>query len=210
GTHLLIVADRDARLPDDVGAAEVIRIGETATPGVMLALALRRARGEVVVVGEGWPAEASAEGIPALLEQLADPAVGVAGWWGVASSDLRHLSPVQAAGEPIAVAWAGMTFRTADGLARGPIDEAFQDPALLAAWWSLVLRDEFDEDDGSTDEAPPRAARALLDATNMGEATAAQDRAVRRDRYRVMDRFGRRADLLTAPSATDRSPAPPR
>jgi len=210
GTHLLIVADRHARLPDDVGAAEVIRIGETATAGVMLTVALRRARGEFVVVGEGWPAEASAERIPAVLGQLADPAVGVAGWWGVVSSDLRHLSPVPAAGEPIAVAWAGMTFRTADGLARGPIDEAFQDPALLAAWWSLVLRDEYDEDDASTGEAPPRTARALLDATNMGESTAAQDRAVRRDRYRVMDRFGRRTDLLTAPNATDRSPAPPR
>ncbi len=158
----LIVADARAELPEDVGGAEVIRIVADATPGVLLAIALRRASTGLVVVGEGWPAEATADRIPELLALLDDPAVGVAGWWGLVSSDLRHLSAADATtGDPVAVAWAGMACRTGDGLERGPVDEGFSDSGMLAAWWSLVLRDE-------GEESPPRAARALLDATNSG------------------------------------------
>ena len=201
GTQVLLVADAQAALPGDLGAAEVVRLSGTASPGVLLATALRRARTPVVVVGEGWPAEATAERIPGLIRLLDDPHVGVAGWWGLVSSDLRHLSPADATtGDPVTVAWPGMAFRTADGLARDPVDEGFHDPGMLAAWWSLVLRDE-------GPDVPPRTARALLDATNAGLSTPLRDRAVRRDRYRIIDRFGGRYDLLTDPIAADRSRA---
>ena len=201
GTQVLIVADAHAALPEDIGTAEVVRIVSAASPGVLLAVALRRARTEVVVVGEGWPAEATAQRIPDLVALLDDPQVGVAGWWGLVSSDLRHLSPAdETTVDPVTVAWAGLAFRTVDGLERGPVDEGFGDPGMLAAWWSLVLRDE-------GPESPPRAARALLDATNAGLSTPLRERAVRRDRYRIIDRFGGRYDLLTDPIAADRSRA---
>jgi hypothetical protein len=203
-THLLVVAGEHAAVPEDPSAmsdVEIVRIRGVATPGVLLAIALRRAAGEIVLVGEGWPAEATADRIPALIELLSDPTVGIAGWWGLVSSDLRRLEPAdRTTDEPMAVAWAGMTFRTDDGRERGPVDEGFSDPGMLAAWWSLVLRDEGPED-------APRAARALLDATNAAVVTPGRDRAVRRDRYRIIDRFGHRYDLLTDPIAADRSRA---
>ncbi len=205
GTQRLLVADAAAVLPSDVneldghGEVEVIRIVAAATAGVTLAIALRRARGGVVVVGESWPAEATAGRIPALTAVLDDPTVAVAGWWGVTSPDLRHLVPIApGAGDPVAVAWTGLAFRTTDGLARGPVDEAFGDPEMLATWWSLVLRDE-------GPEAPPRRAISLLDATNGRTMPERLDRVSRRDRYRIIDRFGQRYDLLTDPIAADRS-----
>jgi len=201
GTQLLLVADEASRLPPHVGGAEVVRIAGSASPGILLAIALRRAATPLIIVGEGWPAEATAERIPGLVALLDDVSVGVAGWWGLVSSDLRHLSPADdTTGDPVTVAWPGLAFRTEDGLARRPVDDAFHDPGMLAAWWSLVLRDE-------GPEVPARTARALLDATNAGLSTPLRDRAVRRDRYRIIDRFGGRYDLLTDPIAVDRSRA---
>ncbi len=211
GTQRLIVADAAAVLPGDLGDrgdrgdlgdlgdVEIIRILAPATAGVALAIALRRARGAIVVVGEGWPAEATVDRIPELTTALADPAVAVAGWSGVTSPDLRHLVPIDpGGGDPVAVAWAGLAFRTTDGLDRAPVDEAFGDPEMLATWWSLVLRDE-------GPEAAPRRAISLLDATNGRTMPERLDRVSRRDRYRIIDRFGQRYDLLTDPIAADRS-----
>jgi hypothetical protein len=177
----------------------------TATPGATLVLALRRARGSVVSIGEAWLFGVSGERIGELVDTLLDPQVAVVGWTGLASSDMRHFeAAAPESGDPVAVAWAGLTFRTGDGLERGPIDEGFADPDMLAAWWSLVLRD-------TGDEAPSRAARAL-GASDDGAADTNQvgtrlDRATRRDRYRIIDRFGGRYDLLTDPVAADRSRA---
>jgi hypothetical protein len=200
-TQRLIVVD-DAAVVPAVPDAEVVRITGAATPGVTLVLALRRARGGVVVVGEDWPPGTSGERIGDLVETLADPRVAVAGWTGLVSADMRHFEAADpGSGDPVAVAWAGLTFRAADGLDRGPVEEGFSDPDMLAAWWSLVLRDE-------GDEAPARGARALL--TGTGPAGPQRDRANRRDRYRIIDRFGRRFDLLTDPVAADPSRAPRR
>jgi hypothetical protein len=203
GTHILVVADAAAAVPEDVGNAEVVRIADQASPGVLLASALRRARGEIIVVGEGWPAEATAGRVADLVASLADPDVAVVGWWGVVSADLRHLSPAGPdTADPVAVGWPGLAFRTTDGIDRGPMDEGFRDAEMLASWWSLVLRDE-------GPDTPPRSARALLDATGIaGRTSQDRDRASRRDRYRLMDGFGRRADLLTTPTPEGRPPAP--
>ncbi len=199
---VLIVADSEAELPRDLMDAEVIRLVAPASPGATLAVALRRARGDIIVVGEGWPAEAGADRVPELVDALRDPQVAVAGWRGVVAADLRHLAPADpSSGDVVAVGWRGLAFRTIDGLGRGPIDEVFQDPAMLAVWWSLVLRDE-------GPGVPPRAARALLGATGTSGATGqVPDRASRRDRYRIIDRFGQRTDLLTDPIAAARSQA---
>lgn len=195
-THGLVIVDDSAVVPQ-APDAEIVRITGVATPGVTLVLALRRARGAVVVMGEGWPAEAPGERLPELIAALGDPTVGVAGWTGLASPDMRRFEAAgPASGDPVAVAWAGMTFRTTEGRGRGPIDEGFADHDVLAAWWSLVLRDE-------GDESPPRTARALL--AGVGPIGEQRDRATRRDRYRIIDRFGQRYDLLTDPVAAARS-----
>ncbi len=194
GTHVVVVADPDAALPGNIGGAEVIRVGETATAAVALAIAIRRAQGEFIVVGESWPGEATPDRIPGLVAALADVRVGVAGWWGVAAAGIPRFaqSAALATSGVVAVAWPGLTFRTTDGTSRGPVDESFRDADMLATWWSLVLRDE-----GS--DSPPRRAVSLLDQTGPPAVDASRDPASRRDRYRILDRFGRRNDLLTDP-----------
>ena len=77
-TQLLIVADAVVASACRHGRwrasePEVVHISGSGSPGVLLAVALRRARTPVVVVGEGWPAEATAERIPALVALLGDP-----------------------------------------------------------------------------------------------------------------------------------------
>ncbi len=74
GTHLLIVADESARTPRRTSAdAEVIRIVAPHRRASLLAVALRRARSDIIVVGEGWPAEATADRIPALVDAAGRP-----------------------------------------------------------------------------------------------------------------------------------------
>jgi hypothetical protein len=194
-THRLIVVDDTAVVPE-APESEIVRISGEATPGITLVVALRRARGSAVIIGEDWPAEASGRHITELTAALDDASVGVAGWTGLVSADMRHFEATGAAGgDPVAVAWAGLTFRTRDALMRGPIDEGFREPDMLAVWLSLVLRDEGD--------APSRQARALLAGT--GPVGTQRDHATRRDRYRIIGQFGQRYDLLTDPVAAARS-----
>jgi hypothetical protein len=87
-----------------------------------------------------------------------------------------------------------LAFRRADWVERGPLDERFVDARLLAIWWSLVLRD-------AGPEAPARGALALPLPVEPASAAADEghERAARRDFYRILDRFGRRYDLLREP-----------
>jgi len=98
------------------------------------------------------------------------------------------------------VGWSGLTFRASDGRARAPVDEGFSDPELLAAWWSLVLRDApggTDEvADGGDAQPGPRRAVAIRTVESADDAPPRDDRATRRDRYRLIDRFAGREDLL--------------
>jgi hypothetical protein len=96
-----------------------------------------------------------------------------------------------AADTPVeAVGWAGLAFRARDGRALGLVDEGFADDDLLAAWWSLVLRD-------GTDGEEPRRAVAIrsLDAAP-DDLPSRDDRATKRDRYRLIDSFAGRDDLV--------------
>jgi hypothetical protein len=84
------------------------------------------------------------------------------------------------------------------------VDEGFSDPELLAAWWSLALRDA-PEDPSSEQVRPPRRAVALRPSAAVAEDLPPDDRATRRDRYRLIDRFAGRDDLLVGRDmATDR------
>jgi hypothetical protein len=191
--HVLVVVGEAGPDPA-VGGAEVVRMRGEVGPGTLLAVALRRAADGVVVIGDRWPANAAAAEADALVARLADPSVAVAGLTGARSDDLRRFSPGGEPDEPVeVVGWAGLAFRARDGRARGPVDEAFSDPELLAAWWSLVLRDE---GAGGT----PRSAVAIRAAPSTTPATdeaVRDDRATRRDRYRIIDRFHGRRDLVT-------------
>lgn len=185
--HFLVVAGEgqpDPTLTD----IEVIRLRGEVGPGTLLAVALRRVAEGVVVVGDRWPGDPAPGDIDVLAERL-DDETAVAGLVGLGSQDLRRFTSAGAAHEPAAaVDWAGLTFRAVDGRARGPVDEGFSDPRLLAAWWSLALRDG----------EPPRCAMPIwsADPSIDDPPPTPDDRATRRDRYRLIGRFAGRDDLL--------------
>jgi hypothetical protein len=190
--HVLVVAGDG--LPDPtMPGVETIRMRGAVSPGTMLAVALRRVAGGVLVVGERWPADATPADIDALAMRLGDPAVAVVGLVGQRSDDLRRFTPGGTADTPVeAVSWAGLAFRVAEGRERPPVDEGFTDPELFAAWWSLMLRDAVGQDGAE----PRRAVGIRSVAPSSADVPPRDDRATRRDRYRLIDAFAGRDDLL--------------
>lgn len=198
-TRQMLAVVGDGHPDPTLPGVEVIRLRGEVGPGTLLAVALQRVAEGVVVVGERWPADASPADVDRAATVLADPVVAVVGLTGVRSTDLRRFEPGGPADTPTeAVGWAGLAFRARDGRARGPVDERFADPELLAAWWSLVLRDE-----GEGVAARAAVATRATPSETSQDGTLRDDRATRRDRYRIIDRFHDRGDLLTGrdPSA---------
>ena len=142
--------------------------------------------------------EVSADVLTPIVRVLDDPTIAVAGPWGSVSTDVRRWTAAPA-GDVDAIDLTAMAFRRDDYIARGPLDERFQTPEHLARWWSLVLRDE-------GEDAPPRRAVRLAETPIVRHETSEDPRAAtgpasrdaKRDFYRVIDRFGRRRDLLVA------------
>jgi len=202
GTSIVIVADGpsaemaaalDALAPDD--ATEVVwtaaRLGHAAATNI----GIRGAAGPVVVLMD-TSLEPTGDIVTPLVGALGDPAVAIAGWRGVVSGDLRTFEDVPA-GDVDAIRGDCQAFRRSDAATLGPLDERFRSPENLAVWWSLVLRDS------GEGETPRRAlclgGLALIRHEPADDADAPDPehaRQVKRDRYRIIDRFGSRRDLL--------------
>jgi hypothetical protein len=176
---------------EDAAAAEVVRTSTPLGYAASLNAGIRRAAADVVVIARVVPERRKGADLAALIEVLGDPAVGVCGGAGLASSDLRRFE--WTAG-PMAAAVSGpyLGFRRTDYAERGPLDERFQLPLYLDIWWSLCLRDE-------GEERPPRTAVVvpLIGSPAPAEGPGAPERSrdERRDFYRLLDRFGGRRDL---------------
>ena len=162
---------------------------------------VRQSTGAVIVLLDPGLAP-TGDIVTPLVRALDDPGVAVVGPWGSVSTDVRRWTDARP-GDVDVIDAAAMAFRRTDFIARGPLDEGFRTASHLATWWSLVLRDE---GEGAT----PRRARRLADLPldplapppdprAGGEAAA---RKAKRDAYRVMDRFGRRLDLVGADRAS--------
>jgi cysteinyl-tRNA synthetase len=198
GVSIVVVAD-GLSVDDDEGlaalepAAEVVRTSERLGTGAAWAIGVRRATAPVVVVLDA-SVEPTGDIVTPLVRALDDPSVGVAGGFGIDSSDLRRFEEASA-GDVTAVEGYVLAFRRADAVARGPIDERFRFYRNLDIWWSLVLRDE---GEGS---APRRAVAVELPVvrhehrgwTSLPDAE--RDRLSKRNFYRIIDRFGARRDL---------------
>ena len=156
---------------------------------------LRRAAGEIVVLAD-TSVEPTGDALSPLAGPLADPAVAVAGGFGLDSHDLRHFTEARGPrADVIEACW--LAFRRADYATLGPLDEKFAFYRNLDIWWSLVLRA------GAEPSTPPRDAvrldLPLLRHEHRGWASLPPDernRLSRRNSYRVLDRFRDRADLL--------------
>ena len=213
GMPLVIVAnapeaDMDEALADaeGAGATEVLWLGQRSSPATAANAGLRRASGAVVVLLDEH-LRPRGDIVTPLADALEDPSVAVAGGFGLDSVDMRrweHAGP----GDVDALAWGALAFRREDYAARGPFEERFQLRRSLGPWWSLVLRD------GGPDSPPRRALALPLPQAASPPTEAADDpslaRAVKRDFYRLIDRFGHRYDLLSSPAPRDRATSEPR
>jgi hypothetical protein len=209
GTSIVIVAnapspEQAAELdqleaePDRDEALEIVWTSERLGHAAAINVGVRRAAGPVAILLD-TSLEPTGNIATPLVRALEDPAVAVAGGWGIVSSDLRHFEDAPA-GDVDAVEGYCQAFRRADYAERGPLDERFVFYRNLDIWWSLVLRDD------GPDRPPRRAVR--LDGlpivrhehrgyTSLPESE--RDRLSKRNFYRIIDRFGPRRDLLVRP-----------
>jgi hypothetical protein len=219
GTELVVVGDAPSPAVEAALEAAVTAAGEADARPIDLVLTseplgraasanagIRRA-GAPLVVLLGPGARPAGDVVTPLVRALDDPGVAVAGSCGIATRDLRHLEAAGPGGVD-AVDPTCLAFRRADYLVRGPLDERLRTDEYLSLWWSLVLRDE------GAGRPPRRAvcldrlplARGATVDDDAGErprpaSAAARDRATKRDYYRVLERFGGRADLIGATPA---------
>jgi cysteinyl-tRNA synthetase len=213
GTSVVIVADGPSAeqaetletletepAADASGAAalpmEVVWTSERLGHAAATNIGLRRASGPLAILLD-TSVEPTGDIVTPLVGALGDPTVGVAGGWGIVSTDLRKFEDGPA-GDVDAIEGYLQAFRRTDVAARGPLDERFRFYRNLDIWWSLVLRDEGEGN-------PPRRAVALEGLplvrhehrgyTSLSDAE--RDRQSKRNFYRIIDRFGWRRDLLT-------------
>lgn len=198
GASVVVVADgpgpdQDAALPADDASTEVIRTAERLGTGAAWNIGIRRSGAPVVIMLDS-SVEPTGDIVTPLVRTLDDPSVGVAGGFGIVSADLRRFADA-APGDVTAIEGYAIAFRRADAAARGPLDERFRFYRNLDIWWSLVLRDE-------GEASPPRRAVVVpipaVRHEHRGWSSlpeAERDRLSRRNFYRIIDRFGHRADL---------------
>jgi hypothetical protein len=209
GTQLvLVVVGPDAAVSpilDALDAAsdagvEAVWLGGEAGPVAAWNAGIRRARGRVVILVGAGVRGVGADAISPLILALADEGVAVAGARGLAGTAVQDLAPIDATGFVAAVDDTMLAFRREEFLGLGPLDEQFRSERLAAAWWSLTLRD-------GPAGGPRRAAVAIsglpiaCDETSDGAGLLVVDvieaeRRSRRDRYRLLDTFRDRDDLL--------------
>ena len=199
GTSIVVVDDAPEDPPDN-GApnlgepVEVVSTSARLGQGAAWNIGIRRASAPIVIVLDP-SIEPTGDVVSPVVAALEDPAVAVAGAFGLATDDLRRFREVES-GPAAAIEGYLMAFRRGDAAARGPIDERFQFYRNLDIWWSLVLRDE------GADVAPRRAAVVpglpLIRHENRAwERTPPpeRERLSKRNFYRILDRFGARQDL---------------
>ena len=202
GTSIVVVADDpsdDQATALDAADVEVVWTSERLGHGAAVNAGIRRASGPIVVLMDP-SVEPTGDVVTPLVRALDDESVAVAGGWGIVSSDLRTFTDAPA-GDVDAVEGYLMAFRRSDAAKCGPLDERFRFYRNLDIWWSLVLRDEGDDN-------PPRRAVAVdvpaVRHEHRGWASLPEDERTRQSRrnfYRIIDRFGSRRDLLISSGA---------
>ena len=202
GTSIVVVADGPSdestsaldALADD--GVDVVWTSERLGQGAATNIGLRRASAPVVVLMD-TSIEPTGDVITPLVDALDDPAVAVAGGWGITSTDLRTFEDAPP-GDVDAIEGYLLAFRRDDAAERGP---ARRTVPVLSEPRHLV---------------EPRAARCRGRGTSRGVRSASptsrpsrhehrgweslpeeeRARQSKRNFYRIIDRFGSRRDLL--------------
>ncbi len=203
GTSIVVVGDGPSdeatsaldALAD--GGVDIVWTSERLGQGAATNIGLRRASAPVVVLMD-TSIEPTGDVITPLVGALDDPAVAVAGGWGITSTDLRTFEDAPP-GDVDAIEGYLLAFRRDDAADRGPLDERFRFYRNLDIWWSLVLRD------AGEGNGPRRAVRvadipAVRHEHRGWESLPEEERTrqSKRNFYRIIDRFGSRRDLLVS------------
>ena len=190
----------DRREPGAPGiVTELVRTSDRLGHATALNMGVRRASAPVVLLLDA-SVEATGDVITPIVRAMDDPTVAVAGPFGIVSPDLRRFEePPEGVIDVDAIEGYALAFRRADYVARGPFDEHFTFYRNFDVWWSLVLRDEGEE------ERARRAVRVPHLPVRRHEHRAwavtpetERDRLSRRNFYRVLKRFATRRDLLVS------------
>jgi len=179
------------------GRVETVRTSEPLGRGAALNIAVRRASGSVVIALDAG-IEPAGDVVTPLAAALDEPAVAVAGPFGLVSRDLRHFDEVIDPGPVTAIQGYVLAFRRDDAARVGPVDEAFRFYRNLDIWWSLALRDA----------GEAQAARSAVVVAGLplvrhepwawrSTPPAERERLSRRNFYRILDRYRTRLDLAT-------------
>jgi len=209
GMQLVVVANA----PTEAQAAALVEIGGEGGTEVVwtstrlgyataLNIGIRRAAAQVVVVLD-TSVEPQGDLIGALAAALDDPTVAVAGPFGLVSRDLRAFEAAPPDATSVdAIEGYAIAFRRADFTARGPLDEHFTFYRNLDIWWSLVLRDQAEDDpeDAPARRAVPVTGLPIVRHEHRGWSALSdeeRDRQSKKNFYRVLKRFATRRDLLT-------------
>ncbi|MFV2062048.1 MAG: glycosyltransferase [Chloroflexota bacterium] len=189
-TQCIVVADGAIAIDSVRADVETVWTVGSFDPGAALQAGLRRASGNVIVVMQPDRVP-DGDVVSPLVSALDDGSVAIVGPEGLRSSDLRRfqLAPI---GDVTALRPGCYAFRRSEAIARGPFDERLRLASSVAAWWSLVLRDE------GHGAVPRRAVAMRLPLEDRPRDWTLRDghaRLLRRDAYRIAERFGHRSDL---------------
>lgn len=226
GTQVVVVANHPSEeqaaalsalagshAPGDAAPALGVEIVWTATRlgwAAALNAGIRRTAAPVVIL-----MDTSVEPVSDLVTELAtaleDATVAAAGPFGLVSADMRRFEEAPGGASDVdAIEGYALAFRRADYVSRGPLDEHFAFYRNLDIWWSLVLRDQ--AEDEADDALPRRAVRVATSSvtrhahrgwTSLPDEE--RDRASKKNFYRVLKRFATRRDLLVTPAKGLRS-----
>jgi cysteinyl-tRNA synthetase len=175
-------------------AAERLRVVTLEPPlgfGAAVNAGIEAAAGEVVVLFDPG-VELTGDAVTALLGALEDPAVAVAGPFGVRGMGTAREFAESAGPEVDAIEGYCMAFRRADAVAVGGFDPRFRFYRMADVEFSFRLRDRGGRAVVVPDLPIERHEHRLWDATEPIE----RERLSKRNTYRFLDRWRDRADLL--------------
>jgi GT2 family glycosyltransferase len=152
---------------------------------------LEAAAGEVVVLFDP-SVELTGDAVSALVHALDDPAVVVAGPFGLAGKGTLKEFAEDEGPEVDAIEGYCMAFRRADALAVGGFDPKFRFYRIADIEFSFRLRDR----GGRAEAIPGLPVRKHEHRLWEYTAPAERDRLSKRNLYRFLDRWGNRSDLL--------------
>jgi Glycosyl transferase family 2 len=185
-------------------ATEVVWTAARLGHAAALNVGVRRAAGRTVVFLD-TSLEPRGDLVSALVDALDDPTVAVAGPVGIVSPDMRRFEDAPADMADVdAIDGCAMAFRRSDYAERGPLDEHFALGRSLDTWWSLLLRDQGeDEPEGAPLRRAARVAAVPVIFHEHRERStpepAERERRSKKDFYRFLKRFATRRDLLVRP-----------